>query len=80
MSLSWLTNSALMSPNAGAGRGVAGSQPMSTVVHRSPNKLWRSNSIFNWNLESKTFDTDPECTRVPETYHSCSDPILNRKN
>ncbi len=32
-----------MSPNA----GVAGSQPMSTAVHRSPNKLWRSNSIFN---------------------------------
>jgi hypothetical protein len=27
--------------------GVAGSQPMSTAVHRSPNKLWRSNSIFN---------------------------------
>jgi hypothetical protein len=30
--------------------GVAGSQPMNTVVHRGPNKLWRlwrSNSIFN---------------------------------
>jgi hypothetical protein len=27
--------------------GVAGSLPMSTAVHRSPNKLWRSNSIFN---------------------------------
>ncbi len=27
--------------------GVAGSQPMSTAVHMSPNKLWRSNSIFN---------------------------------
>jgi hypothetical protein len=27
--------------------GVAGSQPMSTHVHRSQNKLWRSNSIFN---------------------------------
>ncbi len=36
-----------MSPNAGGGgRGFAGSQPMSTAVHRSPNKL-RSNSIFN---------------------------------
>jgi hypothetical protein len=33
-----------MSPNAGEG-GVAGSQPKSTVVHRSPNQLWRSNSI-----------------------------------
>ncbi len=29
------------------GGGVAGPQPMSTAVHRSPNKLWRSNSIFN---------------------------------
>jgi hypothetical protein len=26
--------------------GVAGSQPMSTAIHRSPNKLWRSNSIW----------------------------------
>jgi hypothetical protein len=31
-----------MSPNAG-GRG---SQPMSTAVHRSPYKPWRSNSIY----------------------------------
>ncbi len=37
-----------MSPNAGGGCGdFAGSQPMSTAVHRSPNKLWRSNSMFN---------------------------------
>ncbi len=37
-----------MSPNAGKGRGgVAGSQPMSKAVHRSLNKLWRSNAIFN---------------------------------
>ncbi len=27
--------------------GAARSQPMSTAVHMSPNKLWRSNSIFN---------------------------------
>ncbi len=27
--------------------GVPGSQPMSTAVHRSPNKLRRSNFIFN---------------------------------
>jgi hypothetical protein len=27
--------------------GDAGSQPMSTAVHRSPHKLWRSNSIFS---------------------------------
>jgi hypothetical protein len=38
-----------MSPNAGGGGGggMAGSQPTITAVHRSPNKLWRSNSIFN---------------------------------
>jgi hypothetical protein len=27
--------------------GVAGFQPRSTAVHRSANKLWSSNSIFN---------------------------------
>jgi hypothetical protein len=40
-----------MSPNAwgapGGGGGSCWSQPMSTAVHRSPNKLQRSNSIFN---------------------------------
>ncbi len=46
--LSWLTNSALAYEPKCGGRGrVAGSQPMSTAVHRSLNKLWRSNSIFN---------------------------------
>ncbi len=46
--LSWLTNSALVNELKCRGRGgVAGSQPMSTAVHRSPNKLWRSNSIFD---------------------------------
>ncbi len=29
------------------GGGVAGSQPISTALHRSPNKLWRSNLIFD---------------------------------
>ncbi len=47
--LSWLTNSALVyEPKKYRGRrSVTGSQPMSTAVHRSPNKLWGSNSIFN---------------------------------
>ena len=40
--LSWLYE-----PKCGGRGGVAGSQPMSTAEHRSPNKLWRSNSIFN---------------------------------
>jgi hypothetical protein len=44
--LSFLTNSALVyEPKCGG--GVAGSQPMNRAVHRRPNKLWRSNSIFN---------------------------------
>jgi hypothetical protein len=29
------------------GGGAAGSQPMSTSVHRSPNKIWKYTSIFN---------------------------------
>jgi hypothetical protein len=46
--LSWLTNSALVYEPKCGGRGrVAGTQPMSTALHRSPNKLWISNSIFN---------------------------------
>jgi len=46
--LSWLTNSALVyEPKYGGRGGISGSQPKSTAVHRSPNKLWRSNSIFN---------------------------------
>ncbi len=47
MCLSWLTNSTLVyEPKCGGRWGVAGSQPMSTAVNRSPNKLWKSNSIF----------------------------------
>jgi hypothetical protein len=48
--LSWLTNSALVyEPKCGGGGGcgVSGVRPMGTAVHRSPNKLWRSNFIFN---------------------------------
>jgi hypothetical protein len=37
--LSWLTNGALeYEPKCVGGGGVAGSQPISTAVHRSPNK------------------------------------------
>jgi hypothetical protein len=45
----WQIAPSYMSPNARGGGGLrpAGSQPMSTAVHRSPNKRWRSNSIFN---------------------------------
>jgi hypothetical protein len=40
--LSWLTNGALVNEPYNRRRwGVAGSQPMNTAVHMSPNKLWR---------------------------------------
>ncbi len=43
-----LTNSALVYEPKCGGRGrVAWSQPMSTALYRSPNQLWRSNSILN---------------------------------
>ncbi len=45
--LSWLTNVALVyEPKCWRREGVAGSQPTSTAVHRSPNKL-RSNYLHN---------------------------------
>jgi hypothetical protein len=42
-----LTNSSLVYEPKYAGGGVAGSRQMSVAVHRSQNKLWRSNYIFN---------------------------------
>ncbi len=39
-----------MCGGVGGGGGIAGSQSMSTVVRRIPNKLWRSNSVFTGNL------------------------------
>ncbi len=44
--LGWPIASSYMSPNAGGGGEVAGSQPISTAVHRIPNKQRRSNSIL----------------------------------
>ncbi len=46
--LGCMTNSALVyEPKCGGWGEVEGSQPMTTDVYRSPNTLWRSNSIFN---------------------------------
>ncbi len=36
-----------MSPNAGGGEGGVAGSKSTAGVHRSPNQLWRSNSIFN---------------------------------
>ncbi len=45
---SWLTNRAhVHEPKCGGRGGFVGSYPRSTAVLRSPNKLWRSNSILN---------------------------------
>jgi hypothetical protein len=51
--LSLLTNSAFVYEPKCGGEEVAGYQPMSTAIHRSSKKLWRSNSIFYpWNYPS----------------------------
>ncbi len=55
--LGWPIAPLYMSPNAGGGGGGAGSKPMSTAVHGSPNKLWRSNSVVNlwfWSTGSRS--------------------------
>jgi hypothetical protein len=47
-----LTNSALVyEPKCGARGGGVRGLILCTAVHRSPNKLWRSNYIFNLCLE-----------------------------
>ncbi len=74
--LSWLTNSTLVyEPNCGGREGVAGSQPMSTAaVHRSPNKLWRSNSIFNqWCQVSPVYTSRRKYPRGDQWRVSCVD-------
>jgi hypothetical protein len=73
--LSWLTSSALVYEPKCGGRGrVAGSQPMSTAVHRSPNKLWRSNSIFNLCLPAKKYSffciAKHVCVMTEYIYHA----------
>jgi hypothetical protein len=60
-----------MRPNAGGG-GLRGFKPMSTAVHRSPNKLWRYNSISNlWQrgLERERILTDAKRPRAEELAH-----------
>jgi hypothetical protein len=44
--LNWLTNSAL-AYEPRCGEGSCGVSANETTVHKSPRKLWRSNSIFN---------------------------------
>ncbi len=45
--IGWPISPSYMSPNAGGGGELRGSQPVSTAVYRSPNIHWRSDSIFN---------------------------------
>ncbi len=55
--LGWPIAPSYMSPNAGEGGELrpAGPPPMSSAVHRSQNKLWRYNSIFNLCAHCKTW-------------------------
>ncbi len=60
----------------GEGREVAGSQPMSTAVHRSPNKLRRTDSIFIlcWEVSeilSCRLATEKAEVRIPKRYEYC---------
>jgi hypothetical protein len=65
----WLTNSALVyESKSGEEGGVAESQPMSTAVHRSPNKGLRSNSIFN--LCSHVYPPFPAFIRKKSPTHT----------
>ncbi len=50
--ISWLTNSAhVYEPKCGGrGGGVAGPQPMSTAVHRSPNTRYLTNECYSFLL------------------------------
>ncbi len=63
---------------------VAGPPPMSTTVHSEPNKLWRSNFIFNLYWEPHKgqdptfhYDADPDpdhVSRVSDPYSFFTDP------
>ncbi len=71
------------------GGGLAGSRPMSTDVHRSPNKIWRSNSICNLRLTHScqffwvcpTFSVDSRAGSglniTTQVTQRCSDPFFN---
>jgi hypothetical protein len=43
-------------PKCGGGGEVAGSHPISTVVHKSPIKLWRSNSYLTYAQDAPRVD------------------------
>jgi hypothetical protein len=49
--------------------GVAGSQRMSTAVHRSPNKLWRSKSIFHLYRKLETNIPEKEFSGHSPNFH-----------
>ncbi len=54
--LCWPIAAQYESKRRGEGGSFTGSQPMSIVVHRSPNKLWKSNSIFKlWHVPQSTY-------------------------
>jgi hypothetical protein len=58
--LSWLTNRALVCEFKCGGRGVAGTQPKSTAVHKSPNKIKRSSLILNQGEDLSIMKSDKD--------------------
>ncbi len=51
----------------GGGCWGAGSQPMSTAVHRNPKKLWKSNSIFKlWLVVLVYMKKNVQCMKEPD--------------
>jgi hypothetical protein len=66
--LSWLTNSDLVyEPKCGGGGGLQGSQPMSTAVHRSSNKLWRSTPYLTYGRYPSSATQDKIVTSTSRT-------------
>ncbi len=65
--LSWLTNCTLVyepkcwGRGGGELRGLTLSHVLNAALHRSPNKLWRSNSIFNYGC----------CNLLPSCHRRC---------
>jgi hypothetical protein len=78
--LSWLTNSALVYDTKCGGEGSGVSANEYSCAHgRSPNKLWRSNSIFNPAGLRSSAETNVgyNCFRHREIFKLCCRTTIN---